>query len=112
MGPSFEAFVDEFVKIAEENKRPGRDVVRSVGAGLLGFGVGTAAGLGTGYLADKAWQKATGKKIPSSAIAVAAPLLGTASGIAYAMYKAKEQEAIRRALENSSDKRGRSVSDK
>lgn len=99
------AFFDEMQKIASEEgeeKKPSAawNTAKVVGAGTLGFGLGTAGGLLAGHGMNKAYQMATGKEIPMGAINVAAPLLGTASGIAYAVYKAREQEAIRRALEN------------
>jgi hypothetical protein len=89
-------------KTAEEyRKRPGLEMSKAIGAGTLGFGAGTAGGLLAGHGADLLAQKFTGKKLPKSVIYGASPLLGGTAGIAYAVYKAKEQEAIRRALEDS-----------
>ena len=98
----FSSFVAEMQKIAEDEKKsPYGDLARIVGSGALGFGVGTAAGIGAGHLADLISESATGRRIPKSIVYGAAPLLSGATGIAYAVHKAKEQEAIRRALENS-----------
>ncbi len=98
------SFFTELAKLAEDKKKsPGRDIAKIIGSGLLGFGAGTAGGLGAGYAADWAAQKLTGRRIPHAAIHGAAPVLGLASGIAYSVHKAKEQEAIRRALENPAD---------
>lgn len=106
---TFSAFLDEFQKIAEEEKKPskGWQLAKILGSGALGFGVGTAAGMGTGYIADKIYEKATGNKIPKPLVLGAAPLLGGAAGIAYSVYKAKEQEAMRRALEDQASSRAR-----
>lgn len=109
MRPSFAAFADEMKKIAapeERSSSPGIDMAKIVGAGALGFGAGTAAGLGAGYVAEKAYKGLTGKKIPRGPLVLAAPLLGTGAGITYAIHKAREQEALRRVLEDSTDPRG------
>lgn len=101
-----QAFAAEMQKLAEGEGQPrARDLALILGAGTLGFGTGTLAGMGGGYLADKAYEKVTGRRIPSSALHIAAPLVGAGAGIAYAMYKAKEQEAIRRALESETGPR-------
>jgi len=98
------SFADELTKLAEDKKKsPGRDIAKIIGSGLLGFGAGTAGGLAAGYLADAASKKITGRRIPHGAIHAAAPVLGLASGIAYSVHKAKEQEAIRRALKDPAD---------
>lgn len=100
----YDSFFSEMAKIAEDEKKsPALNLAKIVGSGALGFGAGTAAGLLVGHGADKVLERATGKKIPSSIVYGAAPLLGMASGIAYSVHKAKEQEAIRRALSNSAD---------
>lgn len=96
------AFFDEMQKIGEDKERsPSLSLAKIIGAGTLGFGAGTAGGLLAGHGADLIAQKFTGKKLPKSLIYGASPLLGGTAGIAYAVYKAKEQEAIRRALEDS-----------
>lgn len=100
----YDSFFSEMAKIAEDEKKsPSMSLAKIVGSGALGFGAGTAAGLLAGYGADKLVQKTTGRKIPPSLLYGAGPLLGMASGIAYSVHKAKEQEAIRRALSNSAD---------
>lgn len=108
MRPSFKAFSEELQKYAspdDKKKSPGMDMAKILGAGTLGFGVGTGVGALGGWLADKAVQGATGKGIPKKYIMVGAPLLGTGAGIAYAIHKAREQEALRRVLEDSADSR-------
>jgi hypothetical protein len=105
---TYSAFVAEMQKSASdkaEDKKPSTalELAKLVGAGTLGFGAGTAGGLLTGHLLNKAVERATGKPIPSNWAYKAAPLLGTAAGIAYAVHKAKEQEAVRRALQDSTD---------
>lgn len=112
MSPSMSAFADEFCKIAEESKKqksPYFETAKVLGAGALGMGTGIAVGLGGAHLADHLSQRGFGKPIPKGAILIGAPLLGTASGIAYSVYKAREQEAVQRALENSANNGERRV---
>jgi hypothetical protein len=102
----YTAFFDELEKIAEEEKKkPSTSwrLAKIIGSGAAGFGVGTAAGLGLGHAADLVSRKATGHKLPKSLIYGASPLLGAAGGIAYSMHKAREQEAIRRALSDQTE---------
>ena len=103
MRPSFAAFADELQKMAEEKKSPAMDIAKVIGGGLLGFGAGTAAGIGLGHLGNKAYKHLTGKSIPTSGLLLAAPLLGTGAGITYAVHKSREQEKIRRALQDQAD---------
>lgn len=99
---TFTAFSDEMQKISEEEKKKskGLELAKIIGAGTLGFGAGTAIGLGGAHLANMATKRMSGSGIPKSLLYGAAPLLGGAAGIAYAVHKAKEQEAIRNALED------------
>ena len=102
----YTAFFDELQKIAEEEKKPHSkawQVAKTIGAGTLGFGMGTAGGLLAGHLGNKAYEGATGKGIPKSVLYGALPVLGGAAGIAYAVHKAQEQENIRRALTNQTE---------
>lgn len=108
MLPSINAFSQELVKIAEEDKKsPGWEMLKILGAGTLGFGAGTLGGLAAGEVADRLSRHVTGKKFPKKPLLLMAPLLGTGAGIAYSIHKAKEQEAIRRALEDSTVQRQR-----
>jgi len=100
---SYGAFFDEMRKIAESEKSRGLEVAKVVGSGALGFGAGSAAGLGAGHIADLISEKMTGKRIPKSVVYGMSPLLGGAAGIAYAVHKAREQEAIRSALAHPSE---------
>jgi len=102
------SFFDEMNKLAaDEKKSPALSIAKILGAGTLGFGAGTAAGLGTGALLDLIAKKTTGQKIPKGMLYAAGPLLGAAGGIAYSVHKAREQEAIQRALEDSTNHRPR-----
>lgn len=97
----FSAFVDELQKIAAEDEKKESPYLRMgkvLGAGALGMGAGTAAGLLAGYGADKVFGKVTGSKIPRGLLYGVAPMLGAGAGIAYSVHKAKEQEEIQRAL--------------
>lgn len=95
-------------KLAEEVERTPKEkvqgVAKALGTGLLGFATGSLAGVGSAYLLDKAFEASTGKKIPLSALHVAAPVLGGAAGIAYNLYQAKQQEELRRALASKSSR--------
>jgi hypothetical protein len=79
-------------------------VVKTVGTGLLGFGLGSLAGAGGAALLDKWHEAATGQKIPLTALHAVAPVVGGAMGLAYNIYKARELEELRRALESKSDR--------
>lgn len=104
MRPSFQSFAVEFMKIAEEKKKsPALDMAKIIGTGVLGFGAGTAAGLGAGWLIDKTLQGMKGRTLFKNQLMIAAPVLGTATGIAYSIQKAREQEALRRVLEDSTN---------
>lgn len=107
MRPSLSSLVDEFKKIAseEEGKSPGLEMAKILGSGALGFGAGTAAGLGAGWLANKATKAVTGSELPKNTVLLAAPLLGTGAAVAYSIHKAREQEALRRVLEDQANPR-------
>lgn len=89
-----------------------QNAAKVYGTGLLGFATGSLAGAGSAYLADKWYEAATGKKIPTSALHVAAPLVGGAAGLAYNLYQAKQQEELRRALASKPDQSQGRVSPK
>ena len=96
------SFFDELMKCAaDEKKSPAWDIAKIIGGGALGLGLGTAGGLVAGHLADRLSEGVAGSKIPKALLYAAGPLLGTAGGIAYSIHKAKEQEAIQRALKDS-----------
>lgn len=97
-------FAEELLKIAKENR--GLELAKLVGGGALGFGLGTAAGMAGGHFADKAYKGLTGKSIQNNHLLLVTPVLGAGAGIAYAMQKAREQEALRRVLEDPTDARG------
>lgn len=100
----YSGIASELMKIAAQRK--GLELAKLLGGSALSFGVGTAAGMGIGHLADKAYKGLTGNVIPRNALLLSAPLLGAGAGIAYAMHKKKEQEAIRGVLEDPTDARG------
>lgn len=107
----YAAFFDEMSKLADgasgkddlERKSRAWGLAKTVGAGALGIGAGTGGGLLAGYGADKLLKATTGRRIPPSVAYGVIPLLGAAGGITYAIHKAKEQEAIRRALQDTTD---------
>jgi len=72
--------------------------LKTVGKGLIGFGVGTAAGIGLAEVGNRVYQASTGKEIPPHLLLPAAGLLGAGMGLAYSMYKSKELEELQDAL--------------
>jgi len=86
-----------------EPKSSTTSALKTIGTGLLGFGTGSLAGAGGALLLDKWHEAATGKKIPLSTIHAAAPIIGGAAGLTYSIYKAREIEELRRAIENKSN---------
>jgi hypothetical protein len=70
----------------------------TVGKGLIGFGAGTAAGIGLAEVGNRVYQASTGKQIPAHLLLPAAGLLGAGMGLAYSMYKSKELEELQDAL--------------
>lgn len=101
----YPGFAEELLKIADAKKT--LELAKILGASALSYGAGTAAGMGAGHLANKAYNSLTGKSIPKNYLLLAAPLLGTGAGIAYAMHKTREQKALRDVLEDPEDARGR-----
>src|SRR5262245_48081446 len=95
------AFADEFVKLSTGS--PFLEAVKHIGAGALGFGAGTAAGLGLAELASRTY----GGPVPRRLLLTAAPVLATGAGIAYSLHKSREAEALRRVVENHAEPRGR-----
>jgi len=94
---------ESLLKIAGvEEKSPMRKNLEVAGAGLGGMAVGTLAGAGGAHLADKLYGHITKTPgIPKKYLSVAAPLLGGASGLAYALHQARQSEEMRRVLEDS-----------
>lgn len=92
------------LKTAEEPERKQKtpwQVAKTVGSGALGFGIGSLGGMGLAHLADKIHQKAPGAgPIPVGSIQKALPFLGGAAGLAYNLYKAKELEELRDAVQS------------
>lgn len=86
----------------EKAKKPESGLWRAtkaIGGGLLASGVGTLAGFGAASVADMVSKKITGHEIPLQNLMAIAPVVGAASGIAYSLYKSREAEEIRRAIE-------------
>jgi hypothetical protein len=57
--------------------------------------------MGISELADRLHQKGTGAPVSPAVARGLLPALGTASGIAYSMYKAREAEAVRNAFQGT-----------
>ena len=91
----------ELEKIAEEKKKPLRVGAEGISAALLGGGLGVAAGLGTGYLADYLYRKHTGQPLPMKYIGPAAAALGGAVGTVSNYVRRKNIEDMQRATKGS-----------
>jgi hypothetical protein len=83
-------------------ERPAWHAAKTIGTGLLGFGVGSLAGAGTGML--------LGDRAPYLESALGGTLLGVGSGLAYHRWKTKELQELQRALEAHRNKSERSIS--
>jgi hypothetical protein len=98
------SFYDEFRKLAaDEKKSPVKDIAKIIGMGLLGTATGAAVGFGGAELADRTHKFVTGQSMPRSYALAALPALGALGGVAYSMHRAKEQEGIRRVLQDSAE---------
>lgn len=88
----------------EPVKKPWSHAAKTVGTGLAGLGVGTLAGYG----ASKGLQAALrskGVEVPDSLLTTKVlPLAGGGAGTAYALWKAKEMEELKRAVEGARNK--------
>lgn len=100
----YPGLAEEVLKIAAERK--GLELAKLLGGSAISYGLGTAAGMGLGHLGAKAYKSLTGNPVPKNTLLLAAPVLGAGAGIAYAIHKTKEQEALRRVLEDPTDARG------
>lgn len=92
----------------EKGKNPWLRGAKAVGSGLLGFGLGTAAGSG----AALGVQKLLGKNHPalsSSKLLKVAPVFGGLMGVAYNQYKSREAEELRNALKDQQEQRSRGI---
>lgn len=95
------------LKLAEEKKpheNAPKHVAKTIGSGLLGLAGGTLAGYGAGALANKGYELIQGHPVPGSLLAPTASVLGGAGGLAYALWKAKEQEELKRAFEGGQNR--------
>jgi hypothetical protein len=111
--PSILDYCPEILEKTAESERPRGGIARGLkvlGAGTLGFGAGTLAGAGALELANRAHQHAYGMPIPTNTFYKIAPVLGGAMGLTYALFKAREQEELRRAFQNQPDRSSPGVS--
>lgn len=95
--PSEEAHA--ILKFAAVEEKPPPKFFATLAKGALGFGGGTILGFGASAAANQIHKKVYGTPIPSSLLGPAATLVGGGMGIAYSLYKSKEQEDLRRAYE-------------
>jgi hypothetical protein len=98
---------DRLYKFAAEEAKPegkAKRIAKTVGSGLAGIGLGTFAGGLAFEGGRRGYEKLTGKSIPKGPLMTVLPALGAGAGLAYSIYKAQEQEEIRRALESQDNK--------
>lgn len=95
------------VKRAEDHpgKAPAKKPVNSllhaakvVGMTGLGIGVGTGIGLGLEHAVGAGYKHFTGKELPESVVAKAAPFVGAGMGLLYGLMQAKHTEEMRRGI--------------
>lgn len=81
--------------------------LKLIGSGLAGAGVGTLAGFGAMELADRALggggAASARMGIPASALNKIVPVASAGAGLAYALWKAREMEKLRHAVQSSPD---------
>jgi|SRR5690606_7854273 len=92
---------EDFSQVDDDQlpKHPIRHGLVSIGLPLLGFG----GGMALGHLATQAVRRLVpdpNSNLTRAIILKASPLLATAAGTAYGIYKQKELEELRRALES------------
>lgn len=93
---------DHLIKEAEEDSgKKYLNVLKHVGSGMLGFGLGTAAGKGAGHLLGKLDR--SGPVPGGNIVRYVGPAAGAGLGLAYSLWKQKEQEEINRALQGSNN---------
>lgn len=82
-------------------KSPALHAAKAVGAGLLGTGVGMAAGYG----AHMGLERLFSKSVTPSRMHALAPVLGGLAGLSYHMFKDRESKELHRALESHQNQR-------
>jgi hypothetical protein len=97
-------FASETAK--EKKKSPTARMLGVIGAGALGTGVGSVAGYGAGELMNRLSMKVRNQPISTGSLQNIAPLVGGAAGLAYSVYKTREMEELRRALEDQNNGSG------
>ena len=88
-------------KMAEGEQGSFKNDAGQILSGVVGFGAGTAAGLGASALADKAYQHFTGQRIPQALALGAVPAVGGALGLAYNLARAHQLREMQRAAEGT-----------
>jgi hypothetical protein len=79
---------------------PYKQVGKIVGSGLAGLGTGYAAG----HITGRVLGRITGKEHSAALAKKIAPIAGTVLGIAYPMWKAREQKELSNAVESARNK--------
>ena len=104
LGKKLDKRKKEKEKAAEEKpKSRVKEVAKTVGKGVAGMALGSAAGLGTGKLIEYGARR-MGAVIPkSSLVRYGLPIAGAGLGTAYSLWKAREQQELKSALEDTQD---------
>lgn len=93
-------------KLADgEKKKKNRalEAAKAVVIPALGFGAGTALGLGGGLLADTITKKVTGKPVSREFKNQLSPALGALGGLTWGLYQRHTLEDLTRALQGDPD---------
>lgn len=96
-------------KLAEEEPQKSRWLqgAKIVGGGLLGMGLGHLAGVGTGKAIEHFVDRAGGNS--ANVAQKLLPIAGGALGVLYPMWKAREQQELKDAIQSSGSASGREV---
>lgn len=89
-------------------KSPFREGAKVLGSSLAGFGLGHVAGALAGRGIEAVTKHQGGD--PAEVARKIAPLVGTAAGFIYPMWRAREQQEITNAVESARDENERRVS--
>lgn len=96
---------EETVDGAPPKKSPYLEGAKVLGSSLAGFGLGQLAGAGIGKGIEHFTQRSGGD--PVRIAAKVAPIVGTAAGVIYPMWRAREQKEITDAVESARDENER-----
>lgn len=95
-----------------EIRHPGLHALKTLGAGALGVGVGTAAGYGAQMGLERLLGLGVSKPALHKTLRVASPILGGLMGLAFHRHHQNTNQELHRALEAYKNQSAGAVSDK